>query len=361
MTVVFRVDASQRMGTGHVMRCLTLADALRARGAHTRFVSREHTGHLLTLLRDRGLDVRVLPAPAPGSAEAGDTYATWLGVPELEDAAATIAALRGERPDWLVVDHYGLGATWEQQLRPHAGRLLVIDDLANRHHDCDVLLDPNYWRDPDSRHSGLVPADCQVLVGAQYALLGPEYARYRLATRMRDGLVRRVFVYFGGSDPDDMTRMVLAVMSAPQFQHLEVDIVVGPNNVKAEIISAEASARPHTSVHGPRPHLADLMANADVAIGAGGVAIWERLCLGLPALVVCIAENQRPTCEALSAAGLIDYVGDSKTVGPADLDLALRTLLADRDRLVAFSTRGASFVDGGGAARVADTMMSPHT
>lgn len=359
MTVVFRVDASQRMGTGHVMRCLTLAEALRGRGAHTRFVSREHTGHLVTLLRDRGLDVRVLPAPVLGSPEAADTYATWLGVPELTDAAETIAALRGENPDWMIVDHYGLGALWEQQVRSHAGRLLVIDDLANRHHDCDVLLDPNHWRDPDSRYAGLVPAGCQVLVGAQYAILGPEYARYRHAARVRDGLVRRLLVYFGGSDPDDVTGMVLALLSAPQFRHLEVDIVVGPNNANAEIIRAEAASRPRTSVHGPRPHLADLMAEADVAIGAGGVAIWERLCMGLPSLVVCIAENQRPTCEALSAAGLIDYVGESKTVGPADIDLALRGLLSDRDRLVALSTRGAGFVDGSGAARVADIIFTP--
>lgn len=359
-TIVFRADASHRIGTGHVTRCLTLAEMLLGHGAQVTFVCREHPGHLTALLRARGLDVRGLPAPADPVSPADADYASWLGVSAVTDAAETIAALHGKSPDWLVVDHYGLGALWEQELRSHVGRLLVIDDLADRHHDCDVLLDPNHWCDPDSRHAGLVPVGCQMLVGAQYALLGPEYARYRHAMRERDGLVRRVLVYFGGSDPDDMTGMVLALLLAPQFQDLAVDIVIGPNNTKAALIRAEAASRPHTSVHGPRPHLADLMADADVAIGAGGVAIWERLCLGLPSLVVCTAENQRPTCEALSAAGLIDYVGDWKTIGPADLELALRGLLFDRDRLVALSARGASFVDGCGAGRVADIIISEH-
>lgn len=356
MTVVFRVDASRRMGTGHVMRCLTLAEALRARGAQTRFVCREQEGHLITLLRDRGLDVSALPAPTPGSPLAAETYAMWLGVPELADAAETIAALGGEVPDWLVVDHYGLGAPWEQRLRPHVGRLLVIDDLANRDHDCDVLLDQNHWLDPDRRHAGLVPERCQVLVGAQYALLGPEYASHRNTALVRDGVVRRLLVYFGGADPQDMTGVVLALLSTPRYRHLEVDIVVGPNNANAEVIRADAARRPHTSVYGPRPHLADLMALADLAIGAGGVTTWERMCLGLPSLVVCIADNQRPTCEALSAAGLIEYIGDARSVGPADIDNAMRQLLTERDRLVALSTRSSRFVDGRGASRVADVM-----
>jgi UDP-2,4-diacetamido-2,4,6-trideoxy-beta-L-altropyranose hydrolase len=354
MTVVFRVDASTRMGTGHVMRCLTLAESLRARGAQTWFVSRTQAGDLITLVRNRGLDVRVLPAPPPEPSEAADIYATWLGVPELTDATETLAALRSDKPDWLVVDHYGLGARWEQQLRPHVGRLLVIDDLANRPHDCDVLLDPNHWRDPDGRHAGLVPEGCQVLVGAPYVLLGPEYARHRHAARVRDGIVRRVLVYFGGSDPDDMTRMVLGVLSMPPFQHLDVDIVVGPNNLNADTIRAEAAGRKRTMVHSPRAHLADLMAQADLAVGAGGVASWERCCLGLPALVICIADNQRPTCEALSAAGLIHYVGESTSVGPTDIEMALRSLVSDRDRMVALSALSARLIDGRGAARVAD-------
>lgn len=351
--VVFRADASHRIGTGHVMRCLTLADALRARGAHVGFVCRDLDGHLMALLRTRGMDVRALPAPARAASKAGPEYAGWLGVPERTDAVETIAALPNRQPDWLVVDHYGLGSAWELQVRANVGRLLVVDDLADRPHDCDVLLDPNHWVVPDRRHVGQVPEHSQILTGAQYALLGPEYANARPVASVRDGVVRRVLVYFGGSDPHDITGMTLAVLSQSEFGHLDVDIVVGPNNAHRGAILTQAARRPRTCVHEPRAHLADLMAAADLAFGAAGVATWERMCLGLPSLVVCIADNQRPTCEALSAEGLIQYVGDWTSVGPEDLAHALRRVLAEPERLTRLSTLGARLVDGLGASRVA--------
>lgn len=354
--VVFRADASQRIGTGHVMRCLTLADALRARGAQVGFVCRDLDGHLMGLLRARGMDVRALPAPAQGGFKAEPGYAGWLGAPERTDAVETIAALPSTQPDWLVVDHYGLGREWEQQVRTRVGKLLVIDDLADRLHDCDVLLDPNHWVDLGRRHVGQVPEQCQVLTGAQYALLGPEYTNARRTAPVRDGLVRRVFVYFGGSDPYDITGMALEVLSQSEFRHLDVDIVLGPNNAHRDAIHAGAARRPRTFVHEPRAHLADLMAGADLALGAGGVATWERMCLGLPSLVVCIADNQRPTCDALAAEGLIQYAGDWTSVGPSDLAGALRRVLADPDRMISLSTRGAHLIDGLGASRVADIM-----
>lgn len=338
------------------MRCLTLANALRARGAQAGFVCRDLDGHLMALLLKRGLDVRALPAPAPDTAMAGPGYTGWLGVAERTDAIETVAALGPEQPDWLVVDHYGIADTWEQQVRPSVGRLLVIDDLANRRHDCDVLLDPNYWVDPDRRHAGMVPERCQVLTGAQYALLGPEYANARRIAPVRDGTVRRVLVYFGGSDPYDITGMALGVLSQSEFCHLDVDIVLGSNNAHRDAIHTQATGRLRTAVHEPRAHLADLMARADLALGAGGVATWERMCLGLPSLVVCIADNQRPTCETLSAEGFIQYVGDWRSVGPGDLARALRQMLAEPDRMMSLSARGTHLIDGLGASRTADIM-----
>jgi UDP-2,4-diacetamido-2,4,6-trideoxy-beta-L-altropyranose hydrolase len=355
--VVFRADASQRMGTGHVMRCLTLADALRVRGAQVAFVCRDLDGDLMALLRKRGMDVRALRAPTSDTVKAAPGYAGWLGVPERTDAEETIAALGSAQPDWLVVDHYSLGRAWEQQVRPTVGKLLVIDDLADRRHDCDVLLDPNHWVDGDRRHVGQVPEACQVLSGAQYTLLGPEYTTARRTAPARDGHVRRVLVYFGGSDPHNITGMTLAVLSQSEFGHLDADLVLGPNNTHRGAIHTQAAGRPRTTVHEPRAHLADLMMRADLAVGAGGVATWERMCLGLPSLVVSIADNQRPTCEALFADGVIQYAGDWTSVGPADLARNLRQMLAEPDRLARLSSRGARLVDGLGASRVAAVMF----
>src|SRR5882672_6253688 len=114
MKIVLRADASAQMGTGHLMRCLTLAEALRGRGAQARFICREHSGHLMPLLRQRTMPVTALPAPASGDRTPGEDHAAWLGVTQAEDAAQTIEAFDGEKPDWLVVDHYGLDVEWEQ-------------------------------------------------------------------------------------------------------------------------------------------------------------------------------------------------------------------------------------------------------
>jgi UDP-2,4-diacetamido-2,4,6-trideoxy-beta-L-altropyranose hydrolase len=359
MKVVIRADASARMGTGHVMRCVTLAQALESRGAQPSFVCREHPGSMIAALRKRSWPVAVLPGPEGPARTTQEDYADWLGVPESTDAEETIGALANDRPDWLVVDHYSLGTEWEQRLRPHVARLLVIDDLA-RPHQCDVLLDQNYSDDGAARHKDLVPGLCIVLAGPRYALLAPVYASRRQARPERDGTVRRVLVYFGGVDPSNMTGQALTALSAPEFAHLAVDLVIGMNHSLRQALERQAAGRPGTSVHGTRPDLADLMVDSDLAIGAGGGTTWERMCLGVPSLVVSIAENQRAACESLAADGFIEYLGDASSVAAADIHDALKRLLADRDRLERFSSRGRLLVDGQGASRVADVMLGPE-
>jgi UDP-2,4-diacetamido-2,4,6-trideoxy-beta-L-altropyranose hydrolase len=361
MKIAFRVDASTQMGTGHLMRCLTLAEALRGRGAQTRFICREHSGHLMPLLRQKAMPTTALPAPGSVSKTPGEDYAAWLGVTQAEDAAQTIEALDGEKPDWLVVDHYGLDVEWEQRLRPHVGKLMAIDDLANRHHDCDVLLDQNYSAERECRYLGLVPDACKLLVGPHYALLHPEYAASRRTLRARDGQVGRVLLFFGGSDPQNMTGMALEVLSQAELRHLEVDVVIGANNRHRKTLEKEAEDRPQTRIYGPRPHLADLMAQANLAIGAGGATTWERMCVGLPAFVVSIAENQRPACEALAEARLICYAGDVASVSSNRLGQLMIQLVHDAASLAGMSTRNQLTVDGLGAARLVEVLYPSNT
>nr|VFJ52775.1 MAG: UDP-2,4-diacetamido-2,4,6-trideoxy-beta-L-altropyranose hydrolase [Candidatus Kentron sp. FM]VFJ57296.1 MAG: UDP-2,4-diacetamido-2,4,6-trideoxy-beta-L-altropyranose hydrolase [Candidatus Kentron sp. FM]VFK08928.1 MAG: UDP-2,4-diacetamido-2,4,6-trideoxy-beta-L-altropyranose hydrolase [Candidatus Kentron sp. FM] len=359
MKVVFRVDASNRIGTGHVIRCLTLAEALRDRGARPHFICRAHPGHLLERLQRQAMPVTVLP-PAPDT-EPGHPadYAAWLGVTQGQDAQETIAALGDERPDWLIVDHYGLDAQWEQRLRSHVGRLMVIDDLANRLHDCDLLLDQNVIDEPASDgtcYRNLTPTGCRLLLGPRHALLRPEYADWRGTSKRRDGRVRRVLVFLGGSDPGNVTGLALGTLSAPEFRHLAVDVVVGANNPHRSAIENQATRRARTTLHGPRPHLADLMAQADLAIGAGGTTTWERLCLGLPSLVISIADNQEPACLVLARAGLIRYLGDAATVGEERMRAALGGIMDDPEEIAEQSLAGRLLVDGLGALRVLETL-----
>lgn len=186
MRVLIRTDASVEIGSGHLMRCLTLADQLRSEDSAVAFACRDLPGGLFDLLQTHGYRYARLPSATPGSNAQQD------------DAEATLEAAEKLFPDgldWLVVDHYGLDATWERMLRPHVRKLMVIDDLANRPHDCDLLLDQNYYRDLDRRYHGLVPEQCITLLGPTYVLLRPEFADARQQLRLRDGSVRRILVF----------------------------------------------------------------------------------------------------------------------------------------------------------------------
>lgn len=337
------------------MRCMTLAELLRERGTEASFVCRAHHGNLIELLRNRGFSVAILPAPAHATDRADDEdYAAWLGVSQAEDADQTTAALEGNRPDWLVADHYSLDAAWEKSMRPNASRILVIDDLPNRVHDCDVLLNQNYSSRGPERYAGRIPDGCRLLLGPRYALLRPEFARHAGPVAPSARIVRRIFVFLGGTDQGDVTGLALDALSDAEFAALEVDVVVGANNPHRESLKAKASKRPDTRLHEPATKLAELMVDADVAIGAGGGTTWERLCLGVPSLVASIAANQVPACEALSDDRMIRYLGADTNLTAAAIGAALRALIESPGALTELAERGRQAVDGHGARRVAE-------
>jgi len=357
--IAFRVDASVRIGTGHVARCLTLADGLRERGAECLFVHRRYDGHLHDRIEKRGYSVEALPPPdRDTSSAADDDYSAWLGVAPQRDAAETLDALGKAAIDWLVVDHYGLDVSWHGALRERVDRIAVIDDLANRPHDCDLLLDQNYFNSPESRYEGLVPSDARTLLGPRFALLDPEYAVARRFVRPRRGPLSRVLVYYGGSDLTGETIRALRVLGRPELGKIAADVVIGPNTPRREEIRNLAHARPRTSVHGPRDTLLDLAVQADLALGGGGTATWERCALGLPAVVTAVAPNQVPFNEALAADEKICFLGLSGGVEDEDLADALGELLEDPTCLPALANEAWNVTDGMGVERVVDVMSS---
>lgn len=355
MNIVFRVDASTRIGVGHIMRCLTLAEELHVRGSSIHFVCRDHSGNLNNLLRQKGMLVTALPSQSICKL-VGDEYYTWLGASQLEDAEQTIATFKGSQPDWLVIDHYGIDVEWERRIYPHIGQLMVIDDLANRQHVCDVLLDQNYSSNREQCYVNLVSNNCKLQVGPRYALLRPEYAAYRKSQGSRKGGIQSVLVYFGGSDLQNMTGLTLAALTHLELLSLDVDVVIGANNLHRPALEKQASERPRTRIHGPKTHLAGMMANADLSVGAGGATTWERMCLGLPSIVICVAENQRAVSEGLAQEGLIEYIGDAGEVTEKNMACAIKLLAGDRSRMLAFTAKTQLLVDGMGAARIADIL-----
>jgi UDP-2,4-diacetamido-2,4,6-trideoxy-beta-L-altropyranose hydrolase len=321
--IVFRTDASVEIGSGHLMRCLTLADQLRGDGTEVAFICRDLPGGMFDLLDARGYRNARLDLAATS--------------PRLQhdDARATIEALTQLFPgsvDWLVVDQYELDAEWERLLRPLSRKLMVIDDLANRSHDCDLLLDQNYYRDLDSRYLGLVPEQCVTLLGPGYVLLRPEFARARQRLRARDGIVRRILVFFGGSDPTNETEKVMAALRLLGRPDIDVDVVVGLANPKRDAIHALCDALPNVSFHCQVSNMAELILSADVGVGAGGAAMWERCYLGLPAITVVFAANQARTTEDVAATGAIAYLGWSGKLGPADYAQAIGEMIGNPER-----------------------------
>ena len=278
LQIVFRTDASLTIGTGHVMRCLTLAGALAKIGADVLFICREHEGHLCDLIEEQGFVVHRLPAPASGfRAEADPIHAAWLGASWEDDAEQTDTAIRawGVKPDWLVVDHYAIDRRWEHVLRPSVGRIFVIDDLADRIHDCDLLLDQNVFGDMKACYTSKVPADCRLLLGAEYALLQSVYADLYDRLPPWEGSIRRIFISFGGADSENLTGRVLAAFLSLSRPDIDVDIVIAGNSPYASEIQDPAAEHANIHLHSNLPFLAPLMAKADLAFGAAGTTNYS--------------------------------------------------------------------------------------
>lgn len=348
--VAIRVDATLEMGTGHAMRCLTLAAQLRLDGAAVRFVSRAMPEHLAAQARAQGCEVVLLPGDGGASRGEGLAHAHLLDTSQDADAAATSAALAGTAWDVLVVDHYALDERWESAMRARARRLLVIDDLADRRHDCDALLDQNFYHNAAQRYLGKVPQGCSLLLGTAFCVLRPEFGKLRAGLSPRSGRVQRVLVFFGGVDAANGTGQALAALACCGGQ-FAVDAVIGPQHPQRAQLE-EFCARQGWHCHVNSADMASLMARADMGIGAGGTATWERCALGLPALTLCVADNQRQLVADGAAAGVL--YGPQLSLGDAAGMLRHVQGLIENPSLRAHLSRQAlALVDGHGARRVA--------
>lgn len=355
--VVFRTDASIRIGTGHVMRCLTLANELTRQGHQCWFVCREHPGNLGDLIARQGHCLTLLSAPAnhpmQEKATASDDYELWLGVPWQEDARDTLDAISDHKPDWLVVDHYALDARWERLVAGTVGKVMVIDDLANRHHECAVLLDQNVLDSSvAARYKPLVDEGCALLLGPRYALLSPEYGTLAKSLPKRDGCISRVLIFVGGSDPHHLTERYLNALAAQEFNHLSVDVVVGKNHPDLSNVQSLVEARSKTRLHSGLPSLAALMVRSDLMLGAGGSTNWERMCLGLNAIVISVAANQDYVNQQLLNKGLIHFLGKAEDVTLEAISSTLKHLIEASLENEARSCKLRSIVDGEGCKRV---------
>lgn len=356
MNVFIRTDASVTIGTGHVMRCLALAKAVRLRDMTVHFVCREHNGAALDLIETAGFVLHRLPIKGEETLPAG--YEGWLGGTWQQDAALTARVIRdavGEA-DWLLVDHYGIDEKWENALRSVTHRIFVIDDLADRHHDCDLLLDQNLSSEKEP-YQGLVPSSATVLMGPSYALLRDEFRQARAQVLVRTGLVKRAVVFFGGSDPTNETEKAIRAVRRLNPAGIEVDVIVGASNPMKERIAALCADLPYMRFHCQVNNMARFLVEADLALGAAGVSSWERLALGVPSLVVAVAGNQIENMRQLDGLGVAVGLGVSQDVTEEKLSLAIGNLLSSPSIVSAMSEKALGLVDGEGVSRVVDRLV----
>ena len=348
IVIVFRTDASLSIGTGHVTRCLTLADGLRERGIRCLFVCRALPGNLLDRIRQREFEVLALPmalnkAPSPTPVlECGPTHAHLLGVEWAVDAEQTLASLQSLRVKWLIVDHYALDIQWEQRLRSTCQHLMVIDDLADRDHMCDLLLDQNLRSDAAQRYAPHVPPTCRLLLGPSHVLLGPSFNDP--APRERSGEVRSVLAYFGGNDSNNQAGR--AVEALLRFPELQADVVLGHEHPHRASVFASAGSTGRVRVVDSCADMSAAMTRADLGLGTCGMAAWERCAVGLPTLVTISADNQREDAVALENLGAVELLGEAGDVDVGKWVDALGRALADTARMEQMGRMARSVVVG---------------
>lgn len=352
-SLVIRADASDAIGTGHVMRCLTLADEALRRGTRALFVCRHLPDHLAKLLADHGHELARIGGGKLGALDELP-HSAWLGTAQAWDARETAVVLEAVAWDWLVVDHYALDARWEAELAAPGRHILVIDDLADRRHLCDVLLDQNFYRNARSRYEGKVPPYCRMLLGPAYAMLREEFRVARKAVVPRSGAIGRVLVFFGGVDLQETTLAAArAVVSAGIPR---VDIVVGASYPGRAAVEAICASSPGCELHVQTPRIAELMLEADVCLGAVGSSTWERACLGLPVLAASLALNQQEIAQEAEVCGILSWLGNVGASGGLDWEIGFRRFRAAPQKLCAMSRTGLDVVDGAGVIRVVDSL-----
>jgi UDP-2,4-diacetamido-2,4,6-trideoxy-beta-L-altropyranose hydrolase len=324
------------MGVGHLMRCLTLADGLEKQNHNTTFICRELKGNLI-----KSIEHRVLILPVDKDFQSDDLYLSWLGATQEQDAEQTIKVIP-KNTDLLIVDSYASDEIWHKQLIPYTKKIMVIDDLADRQFNCDVLLNQNLGTQIED-YKDKVPDDCELLLGCDYALLRPEFPNLRekaLIKRKNTKVIKNILISMGGSDITNKTYDILQEVS----DDLNIVVILGGISPHNKMIKNYAKSKKNVKVVVDADNISRLMFDADLAIGAGGSTSWERCCLGLPTLLYVLAENQR------KIAGNLEELGAVKIVD--NLKVNLQNILNNFSFWQIMSEKAQTVCDGIGVKRI---------
>lgn len=344
---------------GHVMRCMALADDLKLEGVDCIFLCRPSgLGSLADKITNAGFKLLLIPDTSFHKTNANYLESTWSTEDQKGDAIACLKLLQNEQvADWLVVDHYGLDEKWETQIQKVASRILVIDDLANRRHSCNLLLDQSRASETDECYKELIGKDCELLLGSKYALLRKDFASNDDLPLVENRVeIPRLLVMFGGSDPQNITLQVVKVIAKVGWSH-GVDVVVGPLYQNLNVLSNAIAEMSNVKLHVNLEHVAKLMRSAGFAVGSPGVSSWERCSVGLPSLVISQSVNQELIGERLGVLGAHCYLGRASDVSDFDLISALELWKNNKFGRESMAKIAKTMCDGKGVKRVVRRLL----
>lgn len=357
--VCIRVDSSYEIGSGHVMRCLCLAKALREEGCSVFFICRSLPGNMIGYIQTEDFIVKVLPYNQR-SAEivAGeDSYVSWLAENYNTEIDQTLDVINNLDfyVSLLIVDHYAIDERWERQLRRVVDQIMVIDDIANRPHVCDYLLDQNYYHQMSSRYTSLVSSHTKLMLGPKFTILRDEFRQYR-------GLIRfprksnRIFIFFGATDAAGLTVKTVNALSYVS-EKFKLEVIVGPNNVDSDELQRLSTIYTNINLHRNVSNIASLMAQSRFSICSTGTTTWERCCLGLPGITISMADNQRSIAQSMSDIGFDIYLGHVTKINVNDIIGAFYSLVSEEGKIDKMSDIGFGLVDGQGLKRIMQEVL----
>lgn len=361
-TFVFRVDSSKEIGSGHLMRCLTLARSLRNEGAVCSFICRALEGNLNYLVESEGFFIQELPLhnnyAKPTNIEI--THSDWLGVDWKIDAKETSIIISDLKPNWLIIDHYSLWENWEKSIiKNNNTKIMVIDDLADRKHHCHLLLDQNLGSN-EALYKGLVPKACKKIFGPQYALLRSEFHENRSVSleKRNQGKLKKILINFGGGDPLNYIGKILKNLSNVELsKNFEISVIFGGlSQAKDEHWNLLSKFKNKVMFHDVVKNMAEFLVNTDIVIGAAGSSSWERCCLGVPSIVFPLALNQIRIAEQLSNSGAVISL-EENDISNNKLADELKNIMQG-DNLKKMSIKASSLCDGLGVDRIMHELRS---
>ena len=342
--IFIRADSSVDMGIGHMMRCLSLAEILVKTDFEVIFISNKLNAKIYNLIIKKQCKICILPENNQNTnIVEHDAIETQKIIESFDDSIS-----------WLLVDHRNLDIQWEKILRKSVQKIIVIDDLANKKHDCDILIDQNLYEKINQRYQNLVPKNCKKLLGPKYALLRSEFSNLRQKSIKSKIKLENILISFGGTDPSNETRKVLEALKILNLENIQIDVVTTSLNPFKDDIRQLCSSMTNTNFYCDVDKIGALMKTSDLAIGAGGSTTWERCCLGLPSLVSVISDDQLACTEIMDKNGYLIYLGLAENLTVNDYIEKIKNF--NIEHLQKISELSLTLVDGQGCQRILNEM-----